>query len=445
MTDAADRRIFNVLFLCTGNSARSIMAEAILNREGRRHFRAFSAGSHPKGSVHPYALALLRDLNYDVGRFRSKSWSEFARPDAPKLDGSTAMMTGSGSANSARGGRLAATAVIGLVLAVWPQGAKSQEAVALRGAGSTFAAPLYKKWIDEYTVSRRNVSISYDAVGSGEGVKRFLAEAVDFAGSDEILSDSEISKGPGAIMVPVTAGMIVLAYNVPGVSSEIKFPRDVYLDIFAGKIRKWDDPRIQAANPRLMFPRRDIAIVARLDSSGTTAAFTNHLAAIGPSWRAAGMGVGKLIEWPTGVQLASGNEGVAARIRLSEGSIGYVEYWFAQRLGLRMAALQNKSGAFITPTTRSGELALSGRVAQAKELAASVADPAGPGAYPITTYSWMFLYRQYRDRAKGAAVREFALWGLSQPGQNYGAQVGYLPLSDDVISIGKEAIGPLLQ
>ena len=242
-------------------------------------------------------------------------------------------------------------------------------------------------------------------------------------------------------MLPVTAGMIVLAYNIPGVNSEIKLPRDVYVDIFAGKIRKWDDPRIQAANPGIVFPRRDIALVARQDGSGTTAAFTNHLAAISPAWRAAGMGVGKLIEWPSGILLASGNEGVAARIRLSEGSIGYVEYWFAQRLGLRMAALQNKSGAFITPTANSGELALSGRVVQAKELAASIADPASPRAYPITTYSWMFLYPQYRDQAKGVALREFALWGLSQLGQNYGAQLGYLPLSEDVVSIGKQALG----
>jgi phosphate transport system substrate-binding protein len=325
--------------------------------------------------------------------------------------------------------------------ACWAQNVQTANVVTLHGVGSTFAAPLYKKWIGEYGVSHRNVSISYDAAGSGEGVNRFLAKTVDFAGSDEILSDSEIAKMPGAEMVPVTAGMIALAYNIPGVSSEINLPRDVYVDIFAGKIHKWDDPRIQAANPGINFPHRDIVLVVRQDSSGTTAAFTNHLAAISPTWRAAGMAVGKLIEWPSGVLPAPGNEGVAARIRMSEGSIGYVEYWFAQRLGLRMAALQNKAGAYIRPTNHSGELALSGRVAQVKELATSVADPAGGGAYPITTYSWMFLYSEYPDPAKGAAVRDFAQWGLSQPGQDYGAQLGYLPLSDDVIAIGKQALG----
>src|SRR5271157_597219 len=353
-----------------------------------------------------------------------------------RLPGSKAMVNWSGFVKSARGelreiAAFAAAVTLLIGSSFWAQSARTDEILSLRGAGSTFAAPLYKKWIDEYSASHRNVSISYDAVGSGEGVKRFLAGTVDFAGSDEILSESEIARVPGAVMLPVTAGMIALAYNIPGVNNEIKLPRDVYVDIFAGKIRKWDDPRIQAANPGIVFPRRDIALVARQDGSGTTDAFTNHLAAISPSWRAAGMGVGKLIEWPRGILLAPGNEGVAARIRLSEGSIGYVEFWFAQRLGLRMAALQNKSGAFITPTANSGELALSGRVAQVKELDASVADPAGPRAYPITTYSWMLLYPQYRDQAKGVALREFALWGLSQPGQNYGAQLGYLPLSDD--------------
>ena len=324
----------------------------------------------------------------------------------------------------------------------WAQEVKAS--TSLRGAGSTFAAPLYKKWIEEYVVAHPNISIAYDAVGSGEGVKRFIADTVDFAGSDEILTTAEASKTrEGSIMVPVTAGMIAIAYNVPGVNTEIKLPRDVYVDIFAGKIRQWDDPRIKAANPAISFPHIDVAIVARQDSSGTTAAFTHHLAAI-PAWRAAGMGVGKLIDWPRGTMLAPGNEGVAGKIKISDGSIGYVEYWFAQRLGLRMAVVQNKAGAFITPTAHAGELALSGRVAQVKELDASVTDPAEPGAYPITTYSWMFLYPRYTDRAKAIAVRDFAEWGLSK-GQSYGAQLGYLPLSSDVVAIGMQALGGLTQ
>jgi phosphate transport system substrate-binding protein len=297
---------------------------------------------------------------------------------------------------------------------------------------------------DEYGVAHSNVSISYDAVGSGEGVKRFIADAVDFAGSDEILTQSESAKlREAALMLPMTAGMIALAYNIPGATTEIKLPRDVYVDIFAGAIQQWDDPRIKAANPGLAFPHRDIVIVARQDSSGTTVACTKHLVAVGPGWRAKGMGVAKMIEWPKGTMLAPGNEGVAGRIKISEGSIGYVEYWFAQRLGLRMAALQNRAGSYITPTANSGELALSGRVAEVKELDASVADPSAPGAYPITTYSWMFLHPRYGDQAKGKALREFAEWALSPQAQNYGAQLGYLPLAGDVAALGRQSLGGL--
>jgi phosphate transport system substrate-binding protein len=327
-----------------------------------------------------------------------------------------------------------------IVFSSWPHSQAQDQVVMLRGAGSTFAAPLYKKWIEEYAVAHRGVTISYDAVGSGEGVKRFLDRAVDFAGSDEVLSDNELAKIPGALMLPITAGMITIAYNIPGVNSEIKLPRDVYVDIFVRKIRKWDDSRIAAANPGIAFPHRDIALVVRRDSSGTTAAFTNHLATISSSWRAAGMDVGKFVEWPGAVLSAPGNEGVAARIRLNEGSIGYVEYWFAQRLGLRMAALANKAGNFITPTAHAGELALSGRVAQVQELAASVADPSGADAYPLVSYSWMLAYAQYADQAKATVLREFAGWSLSDRGQDFGAQLGYLPLSPDVLGIGRQAL-----
>ena len=275
------------------------------------------------------------------------------------------------------------------------QDAGSQGPVSLRGAGSTFSAPLYQRWIEEYAASHPQVSISYDVVGSGEGIKRFLTDAVDFAGSDEILNDSDAAKAGGAIMVPVTAGMIVLAYNILGVAGELRLPRDVYLDMFAGGIRQWDDPRIKAANPGVALPHHDIVLVARQDGSGTTAAFTRHLDAMGPSWRGKGMGVGKLIDWPRDTVLAPGNEGVAAKVQATDGAIGYVELWYARRFGLKTAALQNRAGRFISPTVTAGDLALSGRVAQVRQLDASVADPATAGAYPIPSYSWMLLYPHY--------------------------------------------------
>lgn len=335
-------------------------------------------------------------------------------------------------------------AALSLATAVgWAQGTATKPSagvVSLAGAGATFPAPLYKKWIAVYDAANPDVSISYEAVGSGEGIKRFIAETVDFAGSDEALSESAAAKvESGAATVPVTAGMVVVAYNIPGVTSQIRLPRDVYADIFAGTIRRWNDPRIEAANPGIRFPKRDIALVARLDSSGTTAAFTRHLAVADPSWRSRGLGTGKLIAWPAKTMLARGNEGVAARIKISEGAIGYVEYGFAKRLGLPVAALQNKSGTFVAPTEAAAQLALSARVAEAGELERSVVDPTAVGAYPIVSYSWLFLYRHYREPAKAEALRKFVAWGLTE-GQRYGLELGYVPLSTDIVDLGQQIL-----
>jgi len=284
----------------------------------------------------------------------------------------------------------------------------------LRGAGSTFSAALYNQWIDTYHREHPAVSISYDAVGSGEGVRRFVAGSVDFGASDVVLSDREAAEiSRGAIMVPSTAGMVVLAYNLPGLSGELRLPRDVYPGVLSGQIRYWDDPAIQKANPGLTFPHRDIVIVGRRDSSGTTFALTSHLAAMSRAWREQGLGVGKLVEWPSATMLASGNEGVASRIKISEGSIGYVEFGFAKRLGLPVALLQNRAGKFVAPNETTGRAALADVAAKTPaELNQSIVDPSGPDAYPIVTFSWLLLYRQYPEPERGAAMRDFVGWGL---------------------------------
>ena len=205
-------------------------------------------------------------------------------------------------------------------------------AMQLRGAGSTFAAPLQKKWIEAYQKRRPHVVVSYEAIGSGEGTKQFLAGTVDFGASDAALSDEQMTVvKSGAQPVPVLAGSIVLAYNLDGLSGPLKLSRAVYTDMFLGKITSWDDPRIQQVNPGLKLPRQDIALVVRQDGSGTTYAFTNHLSAISTAWRERGPGVGALITWPRPAMTVPGNEGVAGRIKQSKGAIGYVEYGIAQR------------------------------------------------------------------------------------------------------------------
>lgn len=320
--------------------------------------------------------------------------------------------------------------------------ADAPQGVWIRGAGATFPAPLYEKWIAAYQAQNPAVSVTYDAVGSGEGISRFKTGSVDFAGSDVPPSDKEVAGvARGVTLVPGTAGMIVLAYNLPGLEATLRLPRNVYTDIFAGRLTRWDDPKIRAANPGVTLPKLDIAVVARVDSSGTTAAFTSHLAAAYPAWREEGLAVGKLIEWPRQVMLARGNEGVASRVKISIGAIGYMEYGFASRLGLPVAALQNKAGEYVLPTEAAGQQGLAeASAADASAMPVAVVDPAAAGAYPIVTYSWLLLYRNYPDAAKGAAVREFVRWGLSDSGQKFAAEMGYLPLPATVAQLGQQAL-----
>ena len=311
----------------------------------------------------------------------------------------------------------------------------------LRGAGATFPAPLYQRWINTFAEHHPNFPISYAALGSGEGIRGFLAEELDFAGSDAALSDEQIAQVKrGAQLVPATAGVIVIAYHVNGLSGPLKFPRDVYKDIFTGKITRWNDNRIQAANPDLKLPNENITIVARQDSSGTTYAFTNHLSAVSQEWRDSGPGAGKVVDWPGNAMVARGNEGVASRIKVSEGSIGYMEFGFAKRLGLPMAWLENKAGRFVEPNDQSGAEALARNAREMPEnLRLLIPDPDGEDAYPIVTLSWLLLYRNYPDQAKASAIKQFVNFGLTE-GQRYSRELGYIPLPDEIVSRSQKAL-----
>ena len=231
-------------------------------------------------------------------------------------------------------------------------------------------------------------------------------------------------------------------YNLPGFKGPLRLPREVYVDILRGAIKSWDDPRIKAANPELTFPRRDIALVARLDRSGTTFALTGHLSAISETWRK-GPGAGTAIEWPRHAMLARGNEGVASRVKISEGSLGYVEFGFASRLGLAMAELENKSGKFVKPGLASGQSALAESVsALGNPMRTDITDPAQPDSYPITTFTWLLLYRSYPDENRRNAVKEFVTWGLTA-GQAHAQPLGYIALPESVVAWSRLAVGTI--
>jgi phosphate transport system substrate-binding protein len=301
----------------------------------------------------------------------------------------------------------------------------------LYGAGATFPAPLYKKWIEEYGKRRPEVGLTYEAIGSGEGLQRFIAGGVDFAASDAAMSDAQMAEVTrGVQLVPAVAGSIVLAYNLDGLGGDMKLTREVYADIFLGKITRWDDLRLKRINPDLHFPTSDIALAVRQDSSGTTYAFTNHLSAISDKWRDRGPGIGTLIQWPGNAMAVRGNEGVAGRVKLSRGAIGYVEYGIARRAGLSMAWLQNKAGQFIEPHGGSG-LATLLNTPMPENLRVFFPDPDGQDSYPIVTYSWLLLYKQYDDAQKLAALQQFVKWCLTS-GQEFNESLGFVRLPPPV-------------
>jgi len=317
--------------------------------------------------------------------------------------------------------------------------AQSGGRVSLVGAGASFPAPLYETWFSQYNRSNPNIQISYQSIGSGAGVQQFSRGTVDFGASDVAMSDGEIAQtSRGVVMLPMTAGSIVLAYNLPGVGN-LKLSRQVYTDIFLGKVRTWNDPSITRINPGVRLPSTPITVVRRSDGSGTTAVFTKHLSAISSQWRSQ-VGEGKTVKWPVGVG-AKGNEGVTAQIQQSQGTIGYIEYGYAKINNLSTALLQNKAGKFVPPTISNAANALSA-VTLPGNLRAFIADPRGANSYPIVTYTWILAPRNTGNPAKARALKAMLNWGLTQ-GQQYAPQLGYVPLPANVVTKVRSAINTI--
>ena len=310
------------------------------------------------------------------------------------------------------------------------------KSVSLTGAGASFPRPLYDKWFFEYNKQNPNIKVSYQSIGSGAGVEQFTQQTVDFGASDVAMTDEEIAKvDRGVVLLPMTAGSIVLAYNLPGVES-LKLSRQAYVDILLGKVTKWNDPVIAQSNPGVNLPDSKINVVFRSDGSGTTGVFTKHLSAVSPEWKAK-VGEGKTVEWPTGIG-AKGNEGVTAQILQTEGSIGYIEFGYAKQQGIPAASLENKAGKFITPSSESASQSLAA-VTLPENLRAFISDPEGADSYPIVSYTWILAYKTYDDADKLNAFKEVINWSLTD-GQDMSEELGYIPLPDNVVSKVKSAL-----
>src|ERR1700756_357767 len=300
----------------------------------------------------------------------------------------------------------------------------------LNGAGATFPAPLYQRWIAEFTKANPNVQINYQAVGSGTGITNFTQGIVNFAGSDAAMTDEQIAKvKQGVVLIPFTAGSIVLAYNLPGVES-LKLSREAYSGIFLGKITKWNDSAIAKTNERVKLPDTPITVCGRSDGSGTTFVFAKHLSTISPDFKSQ-VGEGTTVNWPTGV-IARGNGGVAGLVKQTSGAIGYIEYGYAKDNQLSFAQLQNKSGAFVTATPESGAATLNTTQFPANSLRAWPSDPDSKDAYPIATFTWLLLYKTNGDKDKLAALKKFVTYGLTD-GQKLSGDLGYIPMPPEVV------------
>lgn len=316
-------------------------------------------------------------------------------------------------------------------------------ATGITGAGSTFAAPIFKHWFAAYATAHPGLALNYDSVGSGAGIDRFLANSVDIGATDAPMRPEEAAKVSGNFaQLPVTGGMIAISYNIPGFRGQLNLPRDVYPDIFLGKIYRWDDPRIVAANPGIDLPPKLIQVVARRDSSGTTFAFTNHLAAISPAW-AAGPGVGKKIDWPGGAMEANGNEGVAQRMSITTNSIAYIEAGFAERLGLPFAWIENRTGGFVQPNVETGRRGLAdGADTPPDDLTRTIPDPQGARSYPIVTYTWALVRGDYGAPEKTTAVHDLLGWTLTE-GQADAEPLFYVPLPENLAQASLAALNAL--
>jgi phosphate transport system substrate-binding protein len=304
--------------------------------------------------------------------------------------------------------------------------------VRVTGSGASFPFPLYAAWTQAFSAQNRGVQIDYQSTGSGAGIRAFIDGTVDFAGTDAELTAEQIaSVSRGVLVVPATAGKVVLAYNLRGVA-ELKLPRSVYPEIFRGAITRWNDPKIVAANPGVTLPNTAITVVRRSDGAGTNFIFTNHLSAIDATF-AREIGVGTTVQWPNLPNFigAPRNDGVMATTMQTPGAIGYVEYGFARMSNTPMASLENKAGKFIQPTNQAGTFALESGDFTTEAKFVFVTDPVHPEAYPITSLTWLLFYERHGNARTAEVLRQFMTWAMNQ-GQAMAGELNYVPLPDGV-------------
>jgi phosphate transport system substrate-binding protein len=308
----------------------------------------------------------------------------------------------------------------------------------LNGAGATFPNPIYSKWFSEYHKLHPDVQINYQPIGSGGGIRQVTAGTVDFGASDMPMKDQELKDAKVKILnIPTVLGAVVPAYNIPGVSGEVKFTPEALAGIFLGKITKWNDKAITSANPGVNFPDKDIIVVHRSDGSGTSFIWTDFLSKVSPEWKGQ-VGSDTSVKWPLGMG-GLHNEGVAGLIRQLPGSIGYVELIYAVQNNIPYGSVRNSSGVFLKATLEGVTAAAASAPKMPADFRVSITNAPGKDAYPISSFTWLLIPAQSKDAAKGKILADFLNWMVSD-GQKMTSALSYAPLPDNVVAKVKEAI-----
>src|SRR5580704_12544024 len=322
------------------------------------------------------------------------------------------------------GGRVNLKVIAAGVLAFVAVGANAQN---INGAGATFPYPIYSKWFSEYKQQNPSVQINYQSIGSGGGIQQVTSGTVDFGAADVPMTDEQLAKAKVKVKaLPTVLGAVVPVYNLPGVNKDLNFSSDVIADIYLGKISKWNDPRITKDNPGVNLPDKSILPVYRSDGSGTTYIFTDYLSKVSSDW-AGKVGKNTSVKWPTGIG-QKGNEGVAGMVRQSPFSFGYVELIYATQNKMAFGAVKNSAGKFLKATP-DGVTAVAAAAAKTMpaDYRVSITNAPGAASYPISSFTWLLLPKQFADPAKGAVMKDFLNWMLVH-GESETTAMGYAPL-----------------
>lgn len=309
----------------------------------------------------------------------------------------------------------------------------------LNGAGATFPNPMYSKWFSEYHKIHSDVQVNYQPIGSGGGIRQVTAGTVDFGASDMPMTDKQLqeAKALNILNIPTVLGAVVPAYNIPGVTGEVKFTPDALAGIFLGKISKWNDKAITSANPGVNFPDKEIIVVHRSDGSGTTFIWTDYLSKISPEWKGQ-VGADTSVKWPVGLG-QKGNEGVAGSLRQMSGAIGYVELIYAIQNNIPYGSVRNATGAFIKASLEGVTAAAASAPKMPADFRVSITNAPGKDAYPISSFTWLLIPAQSKDAAKGKIIADFLNWMVTD-GQKMTSALAYAPLPDNVAAKVKDAI-----